>query len=222
VDQITNKRCFPKIRSLAILIIVCAILACVQPLFAASAEQTTQEIPKESLAKIQDVFARTTNHLWEKSDDFYHDGYFERSIAVTRLIAEIDPTDDQAYSVGSWLMDSKGREAEGIAYLELGLSRNQDRYEMYAELGFRYDHMNDYAKSAYYFEQASKHTGFPVMLWHMLAHAYEKSGQLEKALKTWEHSAELQPGDAVVKNNLERVRTQLDEEKSKAKGGESK
>ena len=39
----------------------------------------------------------------------------------------------------------------------------------------------------------------------MLAHAYERTKQLDKALKVWERAAAI-PGDQPAKVNLERVR----------------
>jgi len=176
---------------------------------AVGAEEKTVTIPAGSLEMLQGVFARVADLLWEKSDDYFHEGYHERCISVMRLVTEIDPTDVRAFAVGSWLIDSRGRDAEGIAFLERGLALNSDRYDLYAELGHRYFHMENYPKAAQYFQAATGFKDCPVTLWHMLAHSYEKSGLLEKAVQTWEHSAVLEPDDPVVQRNLDRVKKQL-------------
>jgi tetratricopeptide (TPR) repeat protein len=191
------------------------IVAVIAPATPVRAEDQAQRIPKESLEKLEDVFADVANNLRMQSDEYFHEGDYERAISAMRLIAEMDPTDDQAYAVASWLLDSEGKEAEGIALLELGLARNKDRYELYAELGQRYFHMERYAEAARYFQSALKFKDCPVMYWHMLAHSYEKSGLLEKCIETWQHAGELEPGSVVVKNNLERVQKKLAEERSR-------
>jgi len=189
-----------------VIAITTLILATLIP---AHAEESSQP-PPQSIAKIQNILAAAADKLWEHSDEFFHEGYYKRSIAVLRLITEIDPTDVQAYAVASWLLDSSGYEKEGIALLELGLARNPSRYDLYAELGDRYDHMEDYAKAAEYYEKALEFFQCPVIYLHSLAHAYEKSGQLEKSLNIWQRAAQAEPNNPVVKNNLERVKSKLE------------
>lgn len=40
----------------------------------------------------------------------------------------------------------------------------------------------------------------------LIAHSYEKGGDLGKSVQAWEHASALEPGDLVVKQNLERVK----------------
>jgi len=174
------------------------------------AEKPSQPPPEKSIAKIQNILAAAADKLWEISDELFHEGYYKRSAAVLRLITEIDPTDVQAYAVASWLLDSSGYEKEGLALLELGLARNPSHYDLYAEIGDRYDHIEDYGKAAEYYEKALEFFECPLIYLHSLAHAYEKSGQLEKSLYTWQRAAQAEPNSPVVKNNLERVKAKLD------------
>jgi tetratricopeptide (TPR) repeat protein len=187
------------------LIARCSLLVAIACL-PAIAQDKPAEMPKQSLEMLQDVFGRVTDILWEESDEYFHQGYYNRSVATLRLITEMDPTDVQAFEDGSWLLDSSGLEAEGIAYLEIGLALNPDRSDLYAELGWRYLHMEKWDKSADYYEKAIKFPDCPLGARHMLAHAYEKGGKLDKAVETWEACEKLEPGSAVVTNNLDRVR----------------
>jgi Tfp pilus assembly protein PilF len=184
-----------------------ALLACAAPSFAI---ETPTPIPPDSLNLLQDTYARTTELLWEQIDGYWHEGEFERCIALFRIITELDPSDIEAYSVGSWLMDSKDRPDEAQAYLEYGLSQNKDRYDLYEELGRFHFNKKDYKKASEYLQKAVSFPDCPVLTLHLLAHAYEKSGNLQKSLETWQHSAELEPDSVVVKNNLERVREQIE------------
>ena len=51
---------------------------------AVGAEEKTVTIPAGSLEMLQGVFARVADLLWEKSDDYFHEGYHERCISVMR------------------------------------------------------------------------------------------------------------------------------------------
>lgn len=169
-------------------------------------DTVAEEIPPGSLGVVEDVLGRVRDLLWEQSDGFFHQGNHERSIATLKLITEVDPTDMEAYSVGSWLMDSKGRESEAVDFLKLAALKNPTRYEPWSELGFLYSRDNEFAKSAEAFERAVAYPDCPPLTWHMLAHSYEKSGQLQKSVEAWEHALKLEPGDPVVLANLERVK----------------
>lgn len=175
----------------------------------AAAEEARSQIPPESLQMLQEMFGRVTELLWEKSDVYFHEGYHERCISVMRLIVEMAPSDVEAFSIGSWLMDSRDRPAEALAFLERGLSLNPNRYELYVELGLFHYGKKDYGRAAQYLETGVKFADCPVKMWHMLAHAYEKNGDLKRSVETWEHSAKLEPNDPVVENNLKRVREKL-------------
>lgn len=201
-----------------------ALVVCASAISPVLAANDPQQIPSESLDKLENVLSGVCDKLWERSDEFFHKGQYRRSISVLRLVAELDPADDQAYGVASWLMYSLDEKDEGLAFLKLGLERNPDRYNMYEELAAYYTDLKDYKKAAEYYERATSFSDCPKIIWHALAHSYEKTGDLEKALKVWEHSAELEPGDPVVNNNLEKVKKQLAEknaEKQNPLGGDN-
>ena len=80
---------------------------------------------------------------------------------------------------------------------------------------FYYQH-KDYPAAAEEFRRATEQPGPPVYVWKMLAHAYEHSGQLDKAEAAWVTAGRLAPNDPAVSVNLSRVRALLS---SPAKGG---
>ena len=194
------------------ILVIAALVLLVSPIWADTAAQA---VPTKSLEKIQQTLGRVTDLLWEKSDGFFHVGDYERSVATLRLITDLDPTDLQAYSVGAWLIDSRERPSEAEAFLKLGLSRNPNHYEMYSELGDFYFNKQNYAAAVGYFESALKFKDCPIVLWHMLAHAYERSGSLQKSIETWEHALTLEPGDGTVLVNLKRVKDEMAAQGSK-------
>ncbi len=167
---------------------------------------TVRDVPAKSYDLITETLGRMDEILWEKTDVFFHRGNYERAIATLKLVAENDPFDVEAYSLAAWLMDSKGRKSEATDYLKLGLARNPTRYRLYTELGRMYFFDKDYATAVGYFASAVKQIDCPDLIWHSLAHAYERSGNLEKSLETWEVMLKREPDDPAVTNNLNRVK----------------
>lgn len=196
-------------RNIVTFLVICT--AVVIPIRSSAAAQS--KIPPESLDKLQNVLSDVRDQLWDKSDEFFHAGDYQRCIGILRLIAEIDPTDSEAYSVGAWLMYSTDKKAEGIAFLELGLKRNPKDFESYKNLGDYYFLLEDHKHAAFYYVKALEFPDCPKILLHALAHCYEELGQFQEAVETWERAAALEPNDPVVKNNLERVKKELADRK---------
>lgn len=74
----------------------------------------------------------------------------------------------------------------GISFLKKGIAYNPDRYDLYFELGWTYYHKgNDYPNAVRYLEKAIKFP-HPEYVDDVLAHAYEKNGQIDLAIKQWE------------------------------------
>jgi tetratricopeptide (TPR) repeat protein len=74
----------------------------------------------------------------------------------------------------------------GISFLKKGIAYNPDRYDLYFELGWTYYHKGrDYPNAVRYLEKATKFP-HPEYVDDVLAHAYEKNGQIQLAIKQWE------------------------------------
>ncbi len=76
---------------------------------------------------------------------------------------------------------------QGIQFLKRGASYNSNKYDIYFELGWTYYHKGkDYPNAVRYFEKAVKHP-HPDYVDDVLAHAYEKNGQIQRSLEQWEY-----------------------------------
>lgn len=74
----------------------------------------------------------------------------------------------------------------GVSFLKRGITYNRERYDLYFELGWTYYHKGrDYPNSVRYLEKAIKFP-HPDYVDDVLAHAYEKNGQIDLAIKQWE------------------------------------
>lgn len=75
---------------------------------------------------------------------------------------------------------------QGVEFLKKGVAYNPDRYDLYFELGWTYYHKGkDYKNAVRYLKKAVKFP-HPEYVDDVLAHAYEKNGQKDLALKQWE------------------------------------
>lgn len=76
---------------------------------------------------------------------------------------------------------------QGVQFLKKGVTYNLNKYDLYFELGWTYYHKGkDYPNAVRYFEKATKHP-HPDYVDDVLAHAYEKNGQISQAIKQWEY-----------------------------------
>lgn len=170
-----------------------------------------------------------TAYLWERSDKAFHDGDYERAIKAHKAIVSIDPHDVESFSVAAWLLWSMGKKDEALAHIDRGLKANANDWEMWDEAGQHYQLQagrdlqspllvkakEAFARAVQVFPAVGdKHDG--QMLRRRLAHAAEKSGDLELSLATWQKLVQDYPDEVVNKNNLARVQGKVDEKKRSA------
>lgn len=163
-----------------------------------------QQVPQASLVKLSDVFSTVRDKLWERNDDYWHHGWFNRCIGNMRMITQIDPRDTEAYIDAAWLMDSDVREEDAEAFLREGLANNPDVSDMYQELGtFLYLRMR-FDESIIYLSGAVM-TDAPPFVWHQLAHAYERAGRMGDCLDTWFEIEAMEPDNGVAPMQIDRI-----------------
>jgi len=135
--------------------------------------------------------------LWVRVDQYNHHGQWYKLLPLFRMITFLQPNFILAWSVGGWHMafnlyysgkspeeKSKWLQA-GIRFLKEGIQNNPDRYELYFELGWTYYFkVNDYPSAIRYLKRAVRFR-HPQFVDHVLAHAYEKNGDLNSALDIW-------------------------------------
>jgi tetratricopeptide (TPR) repeat protein len=157
-------------------------------------------------AKVDAMVDGIMDRLSESLDGHWHQGEYNRVVNLYRMEAAARPWNLNAYADGGWLLWSLDRDDDAVGFYLQGLKANPDTFFMYDELGqYYYQRKKDYQKAAQYYEQAVQRKGATHITMHMLAHSYERSNQLDKALDVWERAAKVQ-GNEVGKTNLARVR----------------
>ena len=152
---------------------------------------TAQAAPTASQQQIQanGIVSGVVDKLWNQTDRYWHEGDYPRIAALDRIITEADPQFLEAYSNGGWLMESLGRTQDAEAYYTLGASRNPQSEYAYRNLGFFYfDTKHDYPAAARAFRHAVQQRDADLNVWKMLAHSYEKAGQWDAAVETWQQT----------------------------------
>lgn len=165
-------------------------------------------------AKVDAMDAAITDGLRVMSDRHWHKGEYCHLINLSRIIVAADPRDVETYADAGYLLWSMDRNDEAVALYEQGVADNPQTSYMYDELGWFYaNRKKDYPRAVTYYEKAAAaHDGNQMDILHGLAHAYEKTGQYDKALKVWKRAAATIPGDGAAKMHLERVRRILEQQ----------
>jgi hypothetical protein len=149
--------------------------------------------------------------LWVKTDDYFHRGEYEPILRLVRLITTIDPHQIDVYTTGAWHMAynfmDKRLIKTGIEFLEDGVKNNPTIYDLYFECGYtNVDKTRDFPRAIYWYKEAStKGTTDgrklpPIFTWFQLAHAHEKAGDIDGAIKQWEQNVRRAVGEVQEQN----------------------
>jgi tetratricopeptide (TPR) repeat protein len=149
------------------------------------------------------------NLLWLKADQYWHAGAsgWWRIVPVLQSICEMDPHFIDAWSTFGWhcawniYADASDRDKPkwvqtGINVYKRGIYFNPDRYELYKDLAWLYqDKLRDFQSAIPIWQETLKKRGAPMYVRHMLAHAYECTWQVDKAIATWKECLRRDPRD---------------------------
>lgn len=163
----------------------------------------TKSDPSYDQVQVDGICAQTSLALWDHADADFHAGDFPRTIALDRIISSAEPHFQEAYATGGWLMESDGDLADAEAYYKQGVANNSDSSYMYYQLGFFYfNTMKNYPVALKTFSQDVKTPDAEDNDWKMLAHSYERVGDIDHAVSTWKVIKQRFPKSPAVDYNL--------------------
>lgn len=147
------------------------------------------------------------DYFWRKSDVAFHAGDYDRAIGLHKAIVILAPDEVDSYGLGAWLLWSKGKSQEALAFLDQGLKANPKDPDMWDTAGQQYDLQKKSADSQKAYKTALDLSGkeASLMLRRRYAHSSEKAGDLTSSLVAWQGLVKDFPADQVNKNNLARV-----------------
>lgn len=169
----------------------------------------------QALTQVDGITNRVVDKLWETTDHYWHDGDYNRIVALVRVCVEADPSFAEAYSSGAWLLWSMGDTPAADAMLEQGLKNNPKSWDMPYELGWHLYNTRRYKEALPFLQASVKYSNAPAQPWKVLAHCYDRLGRWGESAATWKAVVEKFPKDVAGPPNLQRVlnkqRTQTQE-----------
>ncbi|MBM3495500.1 MAG: hypothetical protein FJX72_14435 [Armatimonadetes bacterium] len=143
-------------------------------------------------------------------------GEYSHLVNINRMVIAARPKEAEPYINAGWLLWSMNRDAEAVALYDAGIAANPGSYALYNEKGFYLiTRKKDWKAGLALLEKAVTMPDCAKIVLHTLAHAYERNGQLDKALSAWNRAAndESNPGQAAAKVNRDRVRRLIESRK---------
>ncbi len=167
---------------------------------------------------MEGIVGGVVDQLWRQGDVYWHHGDYPRIVALDRIITQADPQFLEAYATGGWLMDSLGRRQDAEAFYTLGTRNNPQAAYAYWNLGFFYfNTTHDYPAAARAFLKDTEQADAQLNDWKMLAHSYEKAGEWDAAVATWQTIKTRWPNGMSV----DRLLGEAEEKRRKAQAADS-
>ncbi len=157
--------------------------------------------------------------LWLIANEYFWNKEYLKLPPLFRTITWIDPHYILVYKIGAWHFaynlvfvlecseeKARGFVKSGIDFLKEGIANNPHKFDLYFELGWLYlSKVKNYELAQKYLSEACEleHADY---VDHMLAHAYEKGGDIRSSLSKWESIVETNPHDMVAITQYKRVK----------------
>lgn len=132
--------------------------------------------------------------LWVRADAFFDQGQYDAVLPLINLCTLLDPHQIDIYSTGMWhiaynFTDEEQRSdrryiPSALALGKRGVRNNPDTYEVFFETGWIWYHKidDDYHQAVKWFQQAHQRKDIIPARRNLLANAYQRNNELDKAL----------------------------------------
>ena len=185
---------------------LCLVLCAAGSAHAASHAKRAAAAPRSGKAQVDGIVSSVVDDLWAENDEYWHHGDYARHIALDRIIVGADPHFTECYSDGGYLMESLGLLKDAEAFYQFNVRDNPKVPDAYSSLGmFYFNTLKDYKASALVMRKGVRLKDADINNWKLLAHSYERAGDLSNSLKTWTTIKAHWPNGPAVQNNLTRV-----------------
>lgn len=135
--------------------------------------------------QVNGILNELVDGLWEEGDRYFHDGDYIRTIALARICVELDPSFDEAYSSGAYLLWSLGDIPAANAFLGYGIKHSTRPGALYDEMGQHLFRLKRYPDALPYLKKAVALGGVPVTAYSTLAHCYTRLNKHAEAVQIW-------------------------------------
>ncbi len=162
-------------------------------------------IPADSRAHLDAIWDSYQEQIVDQIDDYFHTGKWDHNTRLGYVLLEIDPGDLEAFSNQGFLLGNgmdRYEEAEQL-YRRAVQEHPLEWAPVYDLVFFLYWRQRYQDAIEPGEKMLAMHPKY--MAYHLVAHVYEKSGDLKKSVWTWDRCIEKFPVDDVGKMNRDRV-----------------
>ena len=163
------------------------------------------ETPSQAVAQTDGITNRVVDGLWRTTDTYWHQGDYNRVVALLRVCVEADPSFTEAYSVGAWLIWSMGDTANADQFLQYGLARTGDPTSLEYEYGWHLFNTKRYEAALPHLKNAVDKGDTDRVALTTLAHCYRLMGRYDHSITTWQLVIARFPDFRAAKTNLAKV-----------------
>lgn len=167
--------------------------------------QDKPETMKEAVMQVDGITSRVVDGLWEKTDEFWHEGDYNRIVALCRVIVEADPSFNDAYSNSAWLLWSQGDTDAADRFLQQGLDRTREKGDLAFEFGSHLYNTKRYGQAEKYLKKGIGYGGVPVTCYTLLGHTLRLQKKYEESIAVWQTVVKKFPKFTAGPANLARV-----------------
>jgi tetratricopeptide (TPR) repeat protein len=165
--------------------------------------------PKPVVTQVDGMTNRVLDQLWENTDHYWHEGDYNRIVALIRVVMEGDPSDYEAPSSGAWLLWSMGDKPAANALLARSVAISPRPWVAHYAFGEQLFIRREYKDAIPHLQVTTKYPKVPSSAWKMLAHSYDKTGQYQKSLDCWQTVVKRFPDDVAGPPNLRRLQAKV-------------
>ena len=169
---------------------------------------STKEASKPP-ARIEAITSQIVDDLWIQSDHYWHDGDYNRIIALVRVCVEADPNFSEGYSSAAYLLWSLGDVKGADEFLLNGIQKckdDQGKSSLYFEIGSHYTRTKRDSEAISPLEKALSMGDKEYICYSTLANCYRRLKMYPKSLKIWELAIKQHPEMASAVVNRDRVK----------------
>jgi tetratricopeptide (TPR) repeat protein len=190
------------IRSMiSVLTAVCGLLSCsfafAQTQKPAAKEQKSTTEPRtatESKLQVEGIISAVVDDLWKETDQYWHHGDYYRIIALCRLSVEADPSFNEAYTGGAYLIWSLGDAVGADDFLSYGIDHTTQKTALYQDLGRHFNATKRYEAAEKYLRIATSRPDAGPLAYSQLAYSYKNQKKYPQLVATWEAVVKKFPG----------------------------
>lgn len=158
-----------------------------------------------AVAQADGITGAVVDGLWNAADVYWHQGDYNRIVALCRVCVEADPNFDEAYSAAAWLLWSMDDTKGADEFLNYAVQKSPGKGIFHWELGWHLFNTKRYADALPYLKKAVALGNVPLSTYTTLGHCYTRLNRFDDAVAAWQTVVKRYPDFGSGKKNLKQA-----------------